>query len=1418
MRLILFLLLFLWICDKVCGSERFRQITVNEGLAHSDANCIVQDSLGIIWIGTSAGLQSYDGYALQTYDYYPAGNRYYQSHNRIQSMVCTGRRLWISTDSGLTCFDLDQCRYKPYYWKEETDSHLSKQFISDLYASPSGRFLWMKSKKGLNVFRIENDTLFSVKGNDSERLEDIQDILFQGENVWVATSHKIYQLRTLEDDIELKRTYNLRELSHTDDDILCDIYHKDRFLFIRTLRGCYRVPIEEDALVIPAANCVEFHAINSKIPLHTSGRIVATQDGELWCAYQEGVFKVEYAFSEVPVVHEYLHNTRDEKRSAQKIKDMLIDRFNNLWIATGSWGVYYCTLAQPLFKNLTRDDFEPMGFTQNEIVSITSREDGIIYMIVEYANLLSYDTNNERLTHITLPADVFQELYLQCIRMSFDQRHLYVGTNRGVFIYDTENQSAHKLLPNKSSHTHLAIASIADLQEDSEGRLWIGTWGDGLFCVEQPLTSPILSLNLTNHTQPALASSAVTSLFLHGESVFVCTTNGINRLFLTPEGTIRNLSLYQMDRELGDASLSSNYIAGIDCVNDSVYWLGTIGGGVNRIVLHSKKNNDYSATCYTSSDGLSSNDCEIVMTDHFGNVWVGGNGINQLNKENKRIYTYDYADGLQNNAFKINSSHKMQNGTLIFGGLYGVSYFNPAAFVETKKQYPLVFTQLQINNQRIIPGESYNGRTVLEEVLEKTSKLTLNHLQNNFSLSFAALGYQISGQLMYRYRLDEKDPWHELRYTENSVYFSNLPYGTYQLEIQLSTDMGNSWQTPGKRLAISILAPWWMSGWAKLSYALIAVAIAVAAFRQYDKEQKLKRENEIQKILIAQDEEKYQAKMRFFMNASHELKTPLTLVLLATEKLIGKNQPNKEFNTILYNIKRMLALIAELVDIRKQDLGISSLNLERVNMSRLIERMYADMNAWAENRHITMTCQAGNNDIEMDGDRDKLGKMILNLISNAIKYTDEGGKIEIVCLKGTAQDLTPFYTTSYTEGKLPDEDKQLCILKVKDTGVGISSESIRMIYERFFQVDGKTQSHLGSGIGLAIVKNVALQHEGVIIVSSERYQGSEFIVALPIREECEQLETNQQAEMNVTEFIQEQYNEFDLSETNNQETAQGANETGDRPDQPTLLIVEDNRELQMVLKEQFSASYNVHIAENGRVGLEKCMALFPDAIVSDVMMPEMDGIEMCKRIKDNLSIASIPIVLLTAKDTVENQIEGYESGADLYISKPFSMKLLEVNLRRLIAQREQWLKKNGKTRSDSDTNISDDQTPESQTTNAQAETAPDVRNQEQIKMTERLKGIIQEHMGNSELSPEFLAKELGVSRTKLYRDMKRIDGYSLADYLRNVRLEKAAYLLKHSDMNVQEVMFEVGFINSSHFTKVFKMKYGVPPTDYKRSQ
>ena len=1392
----LLLVLLAILPETAYGSGPFRNLTVNDGLAHTDANCITQDSTGMIWIGTFAGLQSYDGYTFRTFDYYADGSKIYKSHNRIKALSCAGNYLWVGTESGLACFGLKTSTYVPYKLSGDGSDYLRTHEVTELFTDrPSGLMLartwdrlYVAKGKG-NAFR----TCRWKNTKEHDLCQYASDYQIHEGHIWVSREKEIFRLETTADGTEvfIQKTLDLSSVLEAGETIRAFFFHEKR-LYLRTSEAFYRFATDGKDTSVPTPEAMRFVDLRNKIG-SVNRLFTIAGNGSLWCAYDEGILEIKQPFSSHATTKTF--QIARHKMSPQKITDLWTDKYDNIWITGFSWGIFYKNLSESFFRNILQDNPYGSGFRQDEATSICEQTDGKVWTILEYGNLLCYDPKTKTRTSFPLRQMNEQTVYYQTLCPGTDEKILYIGSNYGLFVYDIRSGCLNRVHASGTGHDAFARASIAHMANDKFGRLWIGTWGEGVFCIENLNSRPTIAYHYTPQTSPAVASKRITHITPKNNVIFLATENGLNRIRMDGNGKVTEVSSYRAGEDIPQ-SLKTNYLADVDCENDSVCWVGTIGGGLSRITIHSEKDNDYTASNYTAKDGLPGNDCEIVMLDSAGNVWIGGNRISRLTPKSGRIYTYSSDDGFQNAAFKINVAYKGHNGLLYMGGLSGVTVFNPLRLPkEEASAHDLVFTGLSVNNKRISPSEAYGGNVILHSSIGYTKKVKLKYFQNNFTLFFSALGYRAYDQILYRYRFAENDKWTILPRHTNNISFSNLAYGTYRLDVQYSTDQGSSWSAPGKRMQITILPPWWWSWPAKCTYLLGFVCLAALFVRRYTRERILEKENEIQKLLLKQDEEKYQAKIRFFMNASHELKTPLTLIMLAAEKRKGEAPEDNGNRIILRNAKKMLSLIAELVDIRKTELGIAKLDFSPLNFSELTARLYEDLLPWATNKHITMSCTDNDGNITLEADGNRLGKMIANLITNAIKYTNEGGRIEIRLHRGTLADAVPFYKTAFTEGSM-DKGEEACILNVRDTGVGISPESIRQIYERFFQVEGEPQSHLGSGIGLAIVKNIVMQHQGVITVSSERLKGTEFIVTLPLKQTEKKTEESHAHIFDFDSFINETYNELPpLKKGEQTETSKMEKQT----ERSTLLIVEDNKELQKTLKEHFSIHYNIETADNGKEGFEKCVSLFPDMIISDVMMPEMDGIKMCRQIKNNLSVAYIPLILLTAKDDVESQIEGYESGADLYLPKPFSMKLLETNIKRLLTQQEQRFK-----------GIKDTETNSQLTINLSA-----YQNDEVANLTRQLKQIVNDNLNNPSLTPDYLASAIGVSRSKLYKNIGKIDGESFADYIRNARLERACLLLSNTNLNVQEIMEEVGFVNNSHFTKIFKLKYGIPPTEYK---
>lgn len=1400
--------LFVFILTSVYlypNDRRFRNFSISDGLADMDVLCLAQDSSGLIWLGTNAGVQSYDGYAFTTYDYYGRGEHIYNRHNRIISMSCSKKLLWVGSESGLTCIDMNTRLYTKYV-VDDCEEIRSKQILR-IDLDTKKNLLWIYTNIRCYVARVDEDhrSLSFLKWeNPKEFMQTKGKHSFCDSKMWELGQQHLKYFWVENNLVKVRRFLYPRQLINNNDK-LDALTVTSAYAYLRTESGCYRIPVSgvDRKPVFSSSTFMSFHQLHFSIPQKTIDNFfVDERSGDLWCPYWGGLFHITKAFTDKASVRTYFRNTDNVRLSKIQISSILLDRYDNLWVGTTSWGLYCKTLHPLPFHEIRKEKFLEKGFYRTEVNAIAKQGTDKIWMIVESSSLFCYNEQTEELTLLPLQMNKDIPYTLQSLHISSNGKFLYIGMYEGLLRYEIATGKELWMIGEKSSIINKKI-NIFQMKEDQFGRLWAGGWFSGLYGFESPQENPKPTYHISDYTVPSLSTGQITDIEISKNYMLLATTKGLNKLDFDKQGVVERATLYQVN-SLVPKSMSSDCLSSVEIENDSTCWIGTVGGGLNKLVIHSSRNDDYTATVYTRQQGMPSNNIDLVYYDHKGNVWTGGKGISCLNTKTGKIFNYDIKDGLQASAFKLGAGFHDEDGTIYMGGSEGMNYFRPKDFIQSKKQVDLVWSGLYIDNKLITPLEG----DILNKTLDKTESITLAYNQDAFSISFSALGYQLSDKIVYRYRLQgyEKS-WNVLTYKENRIYYTNVPDGNYTLQIQVSTDNGDTWENPGRELIIEINPPLWLCWWAKLLYTIIGIGILYVILYQYNKAQQLKRETHFQELLRKKDEEKYQSKMIFFMNLSHELKTPLTLIMLAVER-IRETQFKEETRMILSNAKKMLQLITEMVDIRKTDLGINELHISSIDIQDITARIVSEISCMATDKNIEMSYSSSEAELLMEADSDRIGKMVVNICSNAVKYTPRNGKIEVILTKGNREQIIPLYKNIHMEGNLIS-DGELCILTVRDSGVGISAESISHIYERFFQVKGEESSHLGSGIGLAIVKNAVLIHGGMVIVSSERGIGTEITIALPLNQP--QSKDGEVRKFEAKAFIENHYSEYNPMEDI---AIQDTTVIPMRPECPILLIVEDNKEMQDVLSKHFNTFYNVRVANNGREGLELCESLVPDIIVSDVMMPEMDGVEMCRHIRNNLSIAYLPIVLLTAKSEIEDQIEGYESGADLYLSKPFSMKLLEASIRHLLEKKQiifnyatqetEAEKLNEETERQL---LIDEETTESTTRQA-------LLDEEKEAFRSALRKLIEENLSNPDLSVDFCCQQMCMGKTKLWQRVKECCGESLAEHVRNIRLDKAEALLRESTLNITEIKFEVGFINSSHFTRSFKQKFGVSPSEY----
>ena len=665
-------------------------------------------------------------------------------------------------------------------------------------------------------------------------------------------------------------------------------------------------------------------------------------------------------------------------------------------------------------------------------------------------------------------------------------------------------------------------------------------------------------------------------------------------------------------------------------------------------------------------------------------------------------------------------------------------------------------------------------------------------MENDFSLSFASLHYANPEKCRFKYQLVGYDnEWHYIPGNYPVANYSNLEYGDYVFRID-ATNGDGLWSENPVELYIHISPPWWYSGWAYFAYVLLLLLTAFGIFYYTNRWIKLRNELKLVEAEEEKKEELHQMKLQFFMNISHEFKTPLTLILTPLEKLkkIKFSDPEqyKMFQLISVNANRLYKLINELMDFRKAEVGRLCLQAGIADINEFSRKVYQQFIPLCQKNNIQYSFK-GDSVAEIWFDPEKMSTILYNLLSNAINYTDEGGWVRVHVFQSERNKINQYYQHSFEIGE-SNQNQEYLYIQVVDSGVGISKKSISQIFDRFYHMGTSRNRHLGTGIGLALLKNLVLLHHGHVIVSSERFTGTEFLVGLPLGEK------HLRPEEKGVETIDLKQMRMEEVDFNSQEkmTDLSMHEMDEIKNLPTLLLVEDNEDLRSVLHEHFARDYNVIEAENGKIALELTEDKNIDLVISDIMMPEMDGLELLKILREDIKTSHLPIALLTAKSSDEDQIAGTEAGADMYFPKPFNLKLMDSKIKQFMESRQ-------KLRNQFASNVF-------------AESRELARTQKDKVFLDKFVQLVDENIDNNDFSIEQICLELSIGRTNLYKKVRSLTGQSMGEFIRGLRLKKAARILITEDVSISEVLYRVGINSNSYFTKSFKSQFGVTPTEF----
>lgn len=1359
---------------------RFEHITSEHGLSENVVNCIFQDSKGFIWVGTNDGLNRYDGYRFTVFNPIPDDENAINSNLIFAVNEDQQGNIWIgTTGSGLNRFDPRTETFMHFQHDPNSSTSLSNDQIVSLYTDRQGR-IWIGTLDGLNVIlpgsQIGDSSYIQPISIPIANPLPVNDIIEdKAGNIWLATRLGLFKC----DAKDLNGNFDFR---------LIDVAG----LANRNLKS---VEIDlHGRLIVGGPPGVYYQTGSGAYPeFQQLGNIANVQailsegEDQVWVGTYKGL--IEYRLGprgQSPELIETFNPVPENPFSLNKnvIRALQKDHSGIIWVGTSGGGLNkFDPRRKPFFhfgQNLRR-----AGNRYTEIRSMLEDSFGNLWLGTEGGGLFWHpntgsDPTYHEFTSVSSSASVFA---LEEIEEN-GQKYLLVGSE--------DNPTLHKVPISAAGAAPSEVVtemngSVFSILQDKQGIVWVGTYNKGL---QRWLPKPGGGYDKEWFTRAnsALANDIVRKVFEDSNgNIWIGTAKGLHKIDAAE--TLQEQPEITLFKNLSNdpRSISHNYILDIFESSSGYLWIGTFGGGLNQLFYEEGGEGAYFKR-YWEKDGLPSNTIKGILEDEMGHLWLSGNGgLSKFDPENGQFQNYSITDGLQSAEFFEGVKVKRMNGSLLFGGVNGFNAFLPGNIQENNSQPNVVFTNLLVHNQKVAPNEPVNGRVILTESITESESIKLAYSQNDFSVEFAALHFADPQKNRYTYKLDGyHEDWIEVGAEKRYATFTNLPHGNYTLLVKASNADG-VWDLEPTELQIKIKPPLWLTWPAYLVYALLIVG-AMWLFRRYtiidvqEKHRLTLEHMEREKL-----EELNQMKLRFFTNISHELRTPLTLIISPLEFILEKGKTltsenlQQQYHYMYKNAKYLLRLVNQLLDFRKLDQGSLNLRVSRGDIKAFIEDVTQPFQFLANKKSIDFDLVYSENDIYTFFDPDLMEKIMYNLLSNAFKFTPSGGKVRV--------EVKERYLQSRS-GSDPFVE-----IQVKDDGIGISRSQLKRIFERFHKGESKKMNKDGAGIGLSYTKSLVELHHGAISAESSKGKGSCFSVRLPmakgayLKSEIEQGKIEQfQADSDPLEYLVAE----PVIEIEN--TALGIKTIDQEKELPLLLFVDDNADIRNFIKEGFQNDFRIIEAEDGQIAHEVALSSLPDIIVSDVMMPNMDGIELCEHLKTNPLTSHIPIVLLTAKSTDEDELQGLRTGADAYVVKPFKLDILRAQLMNIYLQRERL-----KQRFRQEVLLQ----PEDITVTTADE-----------EFLKRAVSIIEDHMSDSDFNVEALVKEMYLSRSKLYLKLKALTGQSSSEFIRTIRLKRAIQLLEKSDYTIKEIMFMTGFNTASYFSKCFKNQFGVVPSEY----
>jgi signal transduction histidine kinase/ligand-binding sensor domain-containing protein/DNA-binding response OmpR family regulator len=1323
----------------------FLHIGIEDGLSNGSITSIVQDSLGFIWIGTKYGLNRYDGTNFKLY----SGEQNNLPGNDISVLhIDNKNRFWIGTiGEGLFLYDPVNDNFERILLDAASNQEFTYTEVHALFDGKDA-LLWIATEVGLYSYDIISKRAIHYRQKSSKSDESGRNVIralaeAPDEKIWLGTFG--YGLCVFDTKFRTFKDFNDSDFSGStinSDHINSLFVDKNGHLLIGTdENGLKQIDFQKKKIVNYLDNTIySAHAIIRCIR--------QDQQGDLWIGTDGiGILHIEMPWRESPLIQNYRSNQRiPHSLSCNTINTFFVDRQSNMWIGTAKKGINLIKKEPDGIEYYYSDG---KGENKLPILSVFHDKRGL-WMGTDGEGMTLLDLENKNTTFFNkASSNGYIGDFVQCIKPSINGS-FWIGTYaHGLYLFDSRTRKISRFNRKSGSKCSLPHNDVRDFVVLPSGDLWIATWGGGLAFLDSK-SGTIKEYKHEQGNPNSLGSNNILALCPdeHGQ-LWLATYGGGLSLFNPVTEKFKNFKTEDYP------GLTGNFIFALLLENEHTLWLGTKEGLCRLNLLSTQFETVPIDADYPSKTIMS------LLKDNNGNIWAGTKkGILRLEKGCSKIKflpsIYD--------SFSINSACMDEAGKLYFGGDERVVAFHPSQISFDSYRLPFYLTNFLLFNKPVLVG----SESVLKHQICYEKKVTLKHNQSVITIGYAVLDFPFSRNINYEVMLEglEKE-WRNVG-KRNTVTFTNLSPGKYTFKMRPAGDIFTNNETLPARLDIHVLPPFLLTRWAYLLYALL-LAVLFYLLRRYTLNWvRIRNELKLEKIKREQEERMHQMKQRFFINISHDIRTPLTLIAGSVNKLFNRGNTEffgqKHLTTIKANTNRLLNLTEELLNYRKLETGNVTLQVSFENLVEFVKEIYICYSQFAVNKKIEYKFSASHPDIYVWMDKIQIEKAICNLISNAFKFTKEGGKIKVEVNLDSAGQV---------------------VIRVTDTGKGIAPEKIGHIFDRFYQVEKDGQS-TGFGIGLSISHEIVLLHGGKINVSSEVGRGSEFSITLQSGkdhfENAEFVDPHLKDHLFSEHFIKDDHP--DVSEP----VSEGETK------EYSLLVVEDNLQIRSYIVELLSFRYQVYEASNGREALEATLELIPDLVVSDVMMPVMDGITFCYKLKTDMRISHIPVILLTARTLTDSFIEGFESGADDYLTKPFNERLLLTRISNILRTRREI--REGICRE--------------MILNPQ-EVSLNV--QDGIFLS-RLVGYIEEHLEEADFNVMHLAAEMAMSHSNLYKKVKALTGMSVIGFVKDFRLKKAAQLLIQNELYITEIAYMIGYSERRHFSKDFKIRFNLTPKEY----